>query len=64
MWLDANASSAQGKYNLFGVDQTKVPNLSNEEKQSYFGPYAEKDFTKKSKLATIISGIAFLLLNF
>lgn len=60
LWLDTNASATQGKYNLFGVDQTKVPNLASEEKQSYFGAYADKDFTKKSKLAVIISGVAFV----
>lgn len=58
MWLDTNASSVQGKYEVFGIDQTKVPNLVNEEKQSYFGPYADKDFTKKPKLAVIISAVA------
>ena len=60
MWLDTNASVAQGKYNLFGVDETKVPDLVNEEKQSYFGPYADKNFNKKAKIPTIISGVAFV----
>lgn len=60
MWLDTNASVAQGKYNLFGVDETKVPDLVNEEKQSYFGPYAEKNFNKKAKIPAIIAGIAFV----
>ena len=61
MWLDTNASVAQGKYDLFGVDETKVPNLVNEEKQSYFGPYAEKDFTKKPKLSSILAGAGFVV---
>ena len=61
MWLDTNASIAQGKYGLFGVDETKVPNLVNEEKQSYFGPYADKDFTKKPKLASILAGAGFVV---
>ena len=61
MWLDTNASVAQGKYGLFGADETKVPNLVNEEKQSYFGPYADKDFTKKPKLATILAGAGFVV---
>ena len=60
MWLDTNASVAQGKYNLFGVDETKVPDLVNEEKQSYFGPYADKNFNKKAKIPTIIAGVAFV----
>ena len=60
MWLDTNASIAQGKYNLFGVDETKVPDLVNEEKQSFFGPYAEKNFNKKAKIPTIIGGVAFV----
>ena len=60
MWLDTNASVAQGKYGLFGVDETKVPNLVNEEKQSYFGPYADKDFVKKPKLGSILTGVGFI----
>ena len=60
MWLDTNASITQGKYKLFGVDETKVPDLVNEEKQSYFGQYADKDFNKKPKLATILTGVGFV----
>ncbi|MBO7615522.1 MAG: hypothetical protein J6T15_07525 [Bacilli bacterium] len=60
MWLDTNASVAQGKYSLFGVDETKVPDLVNEEKQSYFGPFAEKNFNKNAKVPTIIAGVAFV----
>ncbi|MCR5308977.1 MAG: hypothetical protein K6E21_02585 [Bacilli bacterium] len=60
MWLDTNASVAQNKYELFGVDETKVPNLVDEEKQSYFGPYADKDFNKKPKLASILAGVGFV----
>ena len=61
MWLDTNASITQGKYKLFGVDETKVPDLVNEEKQSFFGQYADKDFNKKPKLASIIAGAGFVL---
>ena len=47
MWLATNTTALTGKYSVFGIDQTKVPSLLNEEKQTYFGPYADKDFTKK-----------------
>ena len=47
MWLCTNTTGLNGKYEVFGIDSKKVPNLMNEEKQTYFGPYAEKDFTKK-----------------
>ncbi len=46
MWLPTNATALQGKYAAFGIDPEKVPDLINEEKPSYFGPYAEKDLTK------------------
>ncbi len=73
MWLPTNATILQGKYAAFGIDSEKVPDLINEEKPSYFGPYADKDLTKgKWKVgiggavvlvATIIGMIIFGALN-
>ncbi len=49
-WLLANDSSMQGKYvKQLNLDDTKIPDLLKEEKQSYFGPYEKKDFTKGKK---------------
>ena len=59
-WLPYNATNLQGKYNLFGIDGEKVPDLISEEKPTYFGPYADKDLTK-AKLKVGISGGVVLL---
>jgi len=63
MWLNTNASAANNKFSWFGVDQSKVPTLAKEEKQTYFGAYAKKDFAKQSKgvsIATLVGFIACL----
>lgn len=60
MWLATNATGLTGKYEVFGIDSKKIPNLMNEEKQSYFGPYADKDFTKKKKPLGIIAAVLFV----
>ena len=60
MWLPTNATALQGKYQFFGIDGEKVPDLINEEKPSYFGPYAEKDLTK-AKLKVGIGGGVILV---
>lgn len=59
-WLLTNATYTQGKYALLGVDQSKVPDFAKEEKQSFFGVYAEKDFTKKKKWAALGACVLFL----
>ncbi len=60
LWLATNATCLQGKYNFFGIDGDKVPDLISEEKPTYFGPYADKDLTK-SKLKVGIGGGIVLL---
>ena len=67
-WLITNNTATQKNYKLFNIDESRVPNLANEEKQKYFGPVAEKDFTKKKKLfagifagATAISIVAMII---
>lgn len=55
MWLATNATCVQGKYQYFGIDGEKVPDLISEEKPTYYGPYADKDLTK-TKLKVGISG--------
>lgn len=61
MWLLTNTTKFIGKYEIIGVDQKKIPDLMNEEKQSYFGPYQDKDFTKQKKpigIAAIVIALA------
>lgn len=60
MWLATNASSVIGKYELFGISPERVPDVTKEEKQTYFGAYAEKDLTKKHKLVGIIVSLLFV----
>ncbi len=67
-WLLANDSSMQTKYiKQLNIDQTKIPDLLKEEKQTYFGPYEKKDFTKGKKWlmgifgALITAGIATMI---
>lgn len=61
MWLLTNDSYLQSHKKAFGVDEEKIPNTANEEKQSYFGPYDGKDFTKKSPRVGIIAGILAII---
>lgn len=58
MWLLTNTTSFTGKYGIIGVENEKVPNIMNEEKQTYFGPFQDKDFTSKKKPV----GFAFIAL--
>jgi preprotein translocase subunit SecD len=60
MWLLTNTTSFIGKYSVIGVDSKRVPNLINEEKQNYFGPYQDKDFTKKKKPIAIVTATLFV----
>ena len=57
MWLVTNATKLQGKYEMFGIDSKRVPNVLKEEKQTFFGSYADKDFTAKKKPVGIIASI-------
>ena len=55
---DSTMASAYPKY--IHVDTNKIPDLLKEEKQSYFGPYENRDFTKGKKVGALIASI-FLL---
>ena len=59
MWLVTNTTKLNGQYQLFGIDPNNVPNHLAEEKQRYFGPYADKDLTKKKKPVGITGLAAF-----
>ena len=60
MWLATNATYVQGKYELFGIMGDKVPDLISEEKQTYYGPYADKDLTKSKNKVGIGAGVVLL----
>ena len=60
-WLSTNTTKLIGKYEVFAVDSSKVPNHMQEEKQTYFGPYADKDFTKKKKPVGLIALVLSVL---
>jgi len=61
MWLATNATGLTGKYQVFGINPENVPNHMADEKQRYFGEYADKDFTKKKKSVSIASTVAFVV---
>ncbi len=60
MWLATNTTKLQGKYETFGIDSKLVPNLLKEEKQTFYGSYAEKDFTKKKAPIGIVASLLFI----
>lgn len=60
MWLLSNTTKLQGKYEAFGIDSKNVPNVLNEEKQTYYGSYADKDFTKAKKPIGVVAGLLFV----
>ena len=60
MWLVTNEQALANRYDLFDVSQEQVPNALEEEKQKYFGPNADKDYTKHKKPAAFI-GLALFV---
>lgn len=61
MWLPTNATALNNRYDLFGINKEYVPNHMAEEKQTFYGQYTEKNFSKHKKSVGIISCGAFLL---
>lgn len=60
-WLVCNDSTvASSYYGYLNVKKDRIPNLLKEEKQTYFGPYADRDFTKGKKWVSLVS-VLFLL---
>ncbi len=57
MWLVTNTTSLQGVNKVFNIEDKNVPNLLKEEKQTYFGPYQDRDFTKRAKPVAIGVGV-------
>ena len=60
MWLCTNATALNGRYDLFGIKKEKVPDHMAEEKQTFYGQYTGKDFTKHKKSVGILASIAFV----
>lgn len=67
-WLLCNDSSMQASFpKQLNLDPKKIPDLLKEEKQSYFGPYEKKDFSKSKKWtgavlgAVVAAGIATMI---
>jgi len=56
-WILASSSKTESHLlSTYGVDYSKVPNTLKEEKQTYFGPFAKKNFQKHKKVWMIILG--------
>lgn len=49
MWLITNATVMNGRYDMLGINKENVPDHMAEEKQTYYGPYADKEFSKNKK---------------
>ena len=60
MWLVTNEQKLAGRYDLFDISKDQVPNALEEEKQKYFGPNADKDYTKKKKPIGFLALILFV----
>ena len=61
VWLATNTTKLTGRYDLFGMDNDKIPDHASEEKQKFFGAYADKDLTKSKKPMMIGALAAFVL---
>lgn len=59
MWLCTNATALNGRYDLFDIKKEHVPDHMAEEKQTFFGAYTGKNFTKHKKSVSIITAIGF-----
>ncbi len=57
-YMLANDADVEKNYaKVYNIQAKKVPDLAKEEKPTYFGAFATKDFSKHSKLIAIISGL-------
>ena len=61
MWLVTNATALNGRYDLFNIKKELVPDHMSEEKQTFFGAYTGKNFTKHKKSVSILASVAFVL---
>ncbi len=61
MWLATNTTGLIGKYEVFGINSKNVPNHMAEEKQRFFGDYADLDLSSKKKTVGIVASCALVL---
>ncbi|MCR5491894.1 MAG: hypothetical protein K6F32_07185 [Bacilli bacterium] len=60
-WLLCNDNTMQTIYpKQLGIDTSKIPDALKEEKQSFFGAYADRDFSKGKLWTSIVSGLFVL----
>ena len=60
MWLVTNEQKLTNRYDLFDISKEQIPNTLEEEKQKYFGPNADKDYTKKKKPVGFLALLLFV----
>ncbi|MBP5216865.1 MAG: hypothetical protein J6038_03420, partial [Bacilli bacterium] len=61
VWMITSDNNMQSDFpKLLGVKKDKLPDMLKEEKQTYFGPLAERDFTKAKKVVSIASAVLIL----
>ena len=54
-WMFCNDSFASNNFpKLLGVRSERIPDLAKDEKPSYFGPFADRDFGKGKKVSAIV----------
>ncbi len=53
-WLLTSNTKWEGRYDLFGCDLKQIPDTSAGEQQTYYGPYADRNLTKRKKMWGII----------
>lgn len=54
-WMLCNDSFAANNFpKLLGVKSDRIPDLAKEEKPSYFGPYADRDFSRGKKVSAVV----------
>lgn len=61
MWLLTNDTWMQKKKSLLCIDESKIPNTLNEEKQTYFGTFDNKNVAKNSRKVGIAAAIITVL---
>ncbi len=61
MWLPTNTTALTGRYDLFGINKENVPDHMAEEKQTFYGTYTEKNFSKHKKSISVVVACAFLI---
>lgn len=60
-WLLTSDNSMQSMFpKQLNVNEEKIPDLVKEEKQTYFGPYQDKNFSKGRIWTSVISGMFVL----